>query len=239
MSAHVLDPAPRAASRRWFVWPLRALYVLGALLVVGVLAFATFKPLRVMPRISLAPGFAFTNQAGVVRTSEDYRGKVTLYSFSYTGCGAGCPQTADQLAAFRERLAANKPQGIDVALVTISVDPEHDTPEALARMAATYPGDPAIPWDWLTGDPLKTKYAVGGGFNVYYDKKAGDPTAIRFEPHFVLVDGWGIIRADYRTSQLDQALVMRDLQSIADEARNSTGVARVAYEAAHVFRCYQ
>ncbi len=238
MTARSLASAsPPHAGR--FSWLLRAAYIVVGLLVVGVLAFAIGKPLRVMPRISLAPGFAFTNQDGAVRTSEDYRGKVTLYSFDYTGCREGCPQIAEQVAGFRQRLAANKPEGIDVALVTISVDPEHDTPEALARAAARYPGDASIPWDWLTGDPLKTKYTVGGGFGVYYDKRPDNPTALRFEPHFVLVDGWGIIRADYRTSQLDQNLVMRDLQAIANEARNSTGVARVAYEAAHVFRCYQ
>ena len=238
MTTHAVEAAHRPHAWR-SAWPLRIAYILAALLVVSVLAFAIGKPLRVMPRISLAPGFAFTNQAGVVRTSEDYRGKVVLYSFTYSRCGAGCPQTAGQVAAFREQLAANKPEGIDVGLVTISVEPEHDTPEALAQMAAQYPGAASVPWDWLTGDPLKTKYTVGGGFGVYYDKRPDNPSALRFEPHFVLVDGWGIIRADYRTSVLDQAHVMRDLQAIADEVRNSHGAARVAYEAAHVFRCYQ
>ncbi|MFN8475647.1 MAG: SCO family protein [Anaerolineae bacterium] len=238
MTTHAVG-SPTHHPVRWSAWPLRIAYGLAALAVIAVLAFAIGKPLRVLPRISLSPGFAFTNQAGVVRTSEDYRGKMTLYSFGYTGCGAGCPQTADQVAALRERLATGKPEGVDVALVTISVDPEHDTPEALARFAAKYPGDASVPWDLLTGDPVRTKYTVGGGFGVYYDRKADDPTALRFEPHFVLVDGWGIIRANYRTSQLDQNIVMRDLQSLADEARNSTGLAHVAYEAAHVFRCYQ
>ncbi|MFN8484446.1 MAG: SCO family protein [Anaerolineae bacterium] len=238
MTTHTLGSSVRRHVRS-SAWPLRLAYAVVALVVVAVLAFAIGKPLRVLPRISLAPGFAFTNQNGMVRTSEDYRGKITLYSFAYTGCGAGCPQTADGVAALRQRLSENKPQDIDVALVTVSVDPEHDTPEALARFAAKYPGDSAIPWDFLTGEPMKTKYTVGGGFNVYYDKRPDNPTALRFEPHFVLVDGWGIIRADYRTSQLDQSIVMRDLQSLADEARNSTGLAHVAYEAAHVFRCYQ
>ncbi|MFN8496393.1 MAG: SCO family protein [Anaerolineae bacterium] len=238
MTTHTIGSPARSRSRRP-AWSVRAAYVAVALLVVAVLAFAIGKPLRVLPRISLAPGYAFTNQDGAVRTSEDYRGKITLYSFTYTGCGVGCPQTSDQVAALRQRLAESKPQGVDVALVTITVDPEYDTPQALARFAAKYPGDASIPWDFLTGDPLKTKYTVGGGFGVYYDKKTGYSTSLRFEPHFVLVDGWGIIRADYRTSQLDQTIVLRDLQSLADEARNSTGLAHAAYEAAHFFRCYQ
>ena len=60
----------------------------------------------------------------------------------------------------------------------------------------------------------------------------------KFDPAFILVDGWGIMRAEYRTAAPEVDLIMRDIDLVTTEARNSTGAARYAYEAAHLFVCY-
>jgi protein SCO1/2 len=222
-------------------WLVRLLYVFLGALVVSVLAFSLFKPLKVLPRVSLAPGFVFTDQTGARKTSDDYRGKLTIYNFTYTGCGAGCPQTSKFMQVLRERLTQIKTSDAPFALVTISLDPEHDTPAALKSYAAQFePAQPSpISWEWLTGDALLTKYVVGGGFSVYYEKPddlAG--TSIHFDPHYVLVDGAGIIRAEYRSADPDIERVMSDINILIDEVHNSQGAGRLAYEAAHLFRCY-
>ncbi len=75
-------------------WPLRGFYLFLVSLVLFVSYFAIFRPITVLPRITLAPGFIFTNTAEESVTSEDFRGGLTLYSFSYTGCEAhDCPQS--------------------------------------------------------------------------------------------------------------------------------------------------
>ena len=223
--------------RRWStLWPY-ALFVPLTLLAVASLVFATWRPIKVLPRIRLAPGFAFVNQAGDLRTSESYRGKVTLYSFSYTGCGAACAEAQAQLDSLRRGLAQNRPAELDLALVTISVDPERDTPATLARHTAQAPIDGAgIAWDWLVGEPTLTRYAVGGGFGVYY--QAEPDGRVKLDPRYFLVDGWGVIRAEYSIGGLDPQRVRRDIDFLAAEVRNSDGPARLAYEAAHLFRCY-
>ncbi|MBI5564271.1 MAG: SCO family protein, partial [Chloroflexi bacterium] len=104
-------------------WLLRLFYGLLGGLIVAVLAFSVFKPLKVLPRISLAPGFVFTSHTGAHKTSDDYRGQLTIYNFTHTHCGAGCPQTSPAMQVLRdrlERIATVTPY----ALVTISVDPE-------------------------------------------------------------------------------------------------------------------
>ena len=74
---------------------------------------------------------------------------------------------------------------------------------------------------------------------MYYEKLIGPAnTAVRFDPRYVLVDGAGIVRAEYHSAQLDTARVMSDINILIDEVHNSQGAARLAYEAAHLFRCY-
>jgi protein SCO1/2 len=221
-------------------------YIFPATLVVAVLAFNIFQPIKVLPRLSLAPGFSFTNQAGQRLTSEDYRSKLVLYNFTYTHCGADCEEMVAQMQALRKRL--NNEADLDdlsFALVTISLDPERDTQATLREYANRFQPsqDNNIPWDFIAGDPLRTKYVVGGGFGLYYEKETintGNEAdyRIKFDPRFVLVDGWGIIRAMYYTDTLDTERVLSDIGYLAGEVRNSKGIARIAYEGAHLFKCY-
>ena len=120
--------------------------------------------------------------------------------------------------------------------MTISVDPGRDTPQALASVAAEVaPNDSSIPWHFLVGSETATKLVVGGGFEVYFN--AEEPN-VEFDPRYILVDSVGIIRAVYHTAAPDPALIARDLDLLTGEMRNSSGVARVGYEAAHLFVCY-
>ena len=223
----------------WSKWLLRLFYGLLASLIIAVLAFSIFKPLKVLPRVSLAPGFVFTDQTGAHKTSDDYRGQLTIYNFTHTHCESGCPQTSPWMQALRAQLAL-RADVAPYALVTISVDPERDTPEVLSAYAVQFGSTEAssVTWDWLTGDVLRTKYVVGGGFGVYYDDQPGTADTVRLDPRYVLVDGAGIVRAEYRSAELDVARVMRDVDILIDEINNSQGASRLAYEAAHLFRCY-
>lgn len=215
--------------------PSRMIYVLIALPVIGILAFAILRPIQVLPRITLAPGLALTDQNGARLTNEDLRGKIVLYNFTYTNCAAPCPQTSDTMRAVQDHLGEIDAGDIPIALVTISFDPARDTPEKL-RAYAKQIGADAARWRIATGDATRLKYALGGGFNLYYAPNL-DGT-FTFDPMFVLVDGWGIIRAYYKTATPTTDRLTRDIRLIAQEARNSTGATRYAYEAAHLFLCY-
>lgn len=231
-----LTQRPKALADRSFspVW-----YVLVALPFVAMLAFAVFKPILVLPRMGLAPGFNFVDQSNAQLTNEDLRGRIVLYNFTYTACATPCPETGAVMRAVQDQLPVMNTQGLPVELVTLSFDPERDSAEQLRTYAARFGAQPDT-WHLATGDTTLLKYVIGGGFGVYYQAKAvpDDEHAFTFDPAFVLVDGAGIVRAKYRTATPDRAILQRDIELVAKEAAESTGAARLVYEAAHLFVCY-
>ncbi len=223
-------------SRRWR-W---GLYTLLALVVLGILAFATLKPIRVLPRIRLAPGFALVDQNGRQVTSEDMRGTVVLYTFTYTRCRSQtCDAILDTLREVDRRIGPEVLGDVPLRLVVMSFDAEHDTPDRLAAYARSLGVADNPRWWFLTGtDPTRLRYVIGGGFEVYYEPQ--EDGEFTFDPAFILVDGWGIIRGEYRyeTVMPNRERIVRHINVLGEELRNSKGAAKVAYEAAHLFLCY-
>lgn len=215
--------------------PIWLWLILGALPVIAIVAFATLQPVKVRPRIGLAPAFALTDASGARVTNEDLRGRLVLYQISYTGCGEHCAALDETMQEFQARLPAINSTNLPVSLVTISIDPEHDTPERLQAHAAAVGADPGL-WHFLTGDPAQLKSVVGGGFHVYYAEKDG--AGFNFDPTLVMVDGSGIVRAEYGLTTATIDAVTRDFALIAEEIQRSDGPGRLVYEAAHLFMCY-
>ncbi|HNS01670.1 MAG TPA: SCO family protein [Anaerolineae bacterium] len=228
-------PSKRSPGLRFHWWWI--LLIVGVLLVAGVFAFAIFKPIKVLPRMRLAPGFTLIDQNGQRLTSEDLRGQVVLFNFLYTGCGAQCDQMNATMQEVQQRLGEVALGGLPVQFITISFDPAHDTPEALARYAESLGADTSQ-WRFATGDPARLKEMIGGGFGVYYapDEEGG----FQFDPTFVLMDGWGIIRGKYRyqVQVSDPDRILRHFGVLAEEVQKATGANKLIYEAAHLFLCY-
>lgn len=219
--------------RRKFPWGWLAAGVV-SLAILSVVAFATLQPVKVLPRSGLAPGFSLTDQDGQRLTNEDLRGKIVLYNFSYTGCGAPCEAMDETMRVVQDRLAGRQNLA-PISLVTISFDPERDTPAALLAHARQVGADPNR-WRFAVGDPLRTKAIIGGGFEAYYEPDGQG--GFKFAPAFALVDGWGIIRAEHRNQVPDPEQILRQIQVVEDEIKKSHGAAKLAYEAAHLFACY-
>lgn len=217
---------------------LYGFYTLIVVVVGGAFAFKLFQPVQVLPRIRLAPGFALTDQTGERLTNEDLRGQFVLYNFSYTRCSETCGSLNQTMLTIQNQLDSLDLGGIPVTLVTISFDPDYDTPEKLQAYAQSVGADPAR-WRFATvADPNMLTHVIGGGFETYF--KAQEDGSFLFDPAFVLVDGWGIIRGEYRyqTMTPDSERILRHLGVLAEEVRNSQGAGSVAYEAAHYFLCY-
>lgn len=237
MATHTTVPN-RPAARRGLTRP--PLWTLGIalllLILVGTLWFNIARPVIVLPRITLAPGYLLESATGDTLTSGDRLGHMTLYSFTHATCmQADCPQSAADIAQVRAGLAAWLPADSTLDIVTISLDPTHDTPAVLAALAAEHAAPGRIGWHWLTGDAERVRYVVGGGFELYY--RAG-ADGVQFTPRYVLVDEFGMIRARYFDAIPDPAIVERDVRFLISEHQNSRGAGRLAYEAAHLFACY-
>jgi protein SCO1/2 len=207
------------------------------LLIASAFSFAIIKPIKVLPRIRLAPAFSLINENGEVVTNESLRGKLVLYQFTYSGCQQTC-QSADQtMQEIQKNLSEMKLESVPVEMVTISVD-SGDSPEILKARAQSLNADPER-WKFVSGrDQERLKWVVGGGFEVYYKKEPDG--SIRMFPAFALVDGWGIIRGEYQyqTELPDTERILRHIKVLADEVEKSKGANRLVYEAALLFLCY-
>jgi protein SCO1/2 len=209
----------------------------GLLLVLGAMWFKIFEPIQVLPRIRLAPGFTLTDQDGRRLTSEDLRGSVVLYTFTYAGCEEPCAAPEDTMAEIRDRSAGVDLGDTSLQFVTISFDPLHDTPQVLSARAAAMGAD-GDEWRYATADPDRIKTIIGSGFKTYYE--ASQDGGFVFDPALILVDGWGVVRGEYRyqTRTPDTERILGHIEILGDEIRNSHGPAGLAYEAAHFFLCY-
>src|SRR5688500_5841513 len=103
-----------------------------------------------LPTIGEAPDFALISQDGAEVTLEALRGKVVAVTFIYTSCPDVCPMLTDKVARVQDELGADF--GSKIAFLSISVDPEHDTPEVLSEYAEAL-GANLAGWSFLTGTP--------------------------------------------------------------------------------------
>lgn len=107
------------------------------------------------------PDFRFTERGGRAVTRADLAGKVWVANFIYTRCTDSCPLQTAELARLQGELLSDG----RVRLVSITVDPEHDTPAVLRRYAERYRADPGG-WLFLTGDKAAIYRLAREGFKL-------------------------------------------------------------------------
>ena len=189
-----------------------------AFAVAGILIFAATRLFKsserrdvdAMPPLGEIPSFRFTTQEGKPLTKEDLLGKVWVADFVFTRCNGPCPLMTSRMAELARGLLKAK----DVRLVSISVDPEHDTPAVLGEYAGRMMADPSK-WIFLTGPkPEIDTFARKGMFQALaYDGK-GVPT---HSTRFLVIDREGKIR---KTRNLDEPeLVQKLFMDIGDLLR--------------------
>ncbi|HEY8531486.1 MAG TPA: SCO family protein [Limnochorda sp.] len=215
-------------------------------LAAGIIAFAVLQPVKVLPLGDPAPIFELVGIRGEAFRSHERDGRIVLY---FLGVSRDRDRTGPVLASMAgvaEELLARGWLGSRVELAFITLDPEHDTPAELARLAREAALEPytvrqdgqAPGVSLLTGSPVAVKLAVGTGFGVYYEPPAFVDGSWRFvyEPAVIVVDGGGRIRARRPGSTPVWALV-RDTELLVKEA-DARGASRLLFAGAHLFLCY-
>jgi len=116
---------------------------------------------------------------------------VTL-QFVFTTCPTICPLLTGISAKVREDLGANRGK---IRAISITIDPEHDTPSVLREYAADFGADPE--WFFLTGS-LQNVIAVQKAFGSYLGNKMNHPpyTFLRRSPRDPWIRIDGIVHAD-------------------------------------------
>ena len=141
-----------------FVWAA----LLGVLFGVPIFRSMT-RRLGASPVVlATLPAFTLTDQRGQPFGTRDVAGKVWVANFIFTACQQACPLLSERMAEVGRRA---RHLGPDFHLVSISVDPERDTPAKLAEYGARYGANP-IAWSFLTGPVETIQAAVVDGFKV-------------------------------------------------------------------------
>jgi cytochrome oxidase Cu insertion factor (SCO1/SenC/PrrC family) len=131
------------------------------------------RPLEGLTVLGTVPDFSLIQRDGRRVTLADLRGKVWIANFIYTHCTDTCPLQSARMARLQERLR-DEP---DVRFVSITVDPELDTPEVLSEYANRFGAD-RDRWLFLTGEKRALYALAVEGFRL----SVADPEELNQDP---------------------------------------------------------
>lgn len=116
----------------------------------------TFRRVRDVEMLNpgdVLPDYHFTNELGQALSLSQFKGQALAIDFIFTSCPfpTMCPRLSQNFSETESKLKSMPNAPTNWHLLTISFDPEKDTPEVLKNYAARYNADPAR-WNFLTGD---------------------------------------------------------------------------------------
>ncbi|MGC9949649.1 MAG: SCO family protein [Bryobacteraceae bacterium] len=142
------------------------------------------------------PDFTLTDQTGRPIRLSQLAGKVVAGAFVYTSCPLPtyCFRLSNNLGRLQKRFADR--MGRDLVLLSVTIDPVRDTPEVLAKYAATWKAD-ANSWHFLTGPEAEVK-SVCRRFGVNFWPDEG---ALTHSLHTVVIDRQGKLAANFEGNE--------------------------------------
>jgi protein SCO1 len=140
--------------------------------------------------------FTLTERSGKQVRWSDLEGKVRVASFFFSSCPASCLQQNLKIRDIQRAYAAK-----DVVCVSITCDPDIDSPDRLREYATKLEASPDR-WLFLTG-PLKYIRRVASEmFNVALDKQT-------HSERLFVCDKWGNVRGGFLWNRLDDMAQLR------------------------------
>lgn len=164
------------------------------LLGVGVIALRA-RTATAPAVLSTLPDFTLVNRDGRAVARADLAGEPWIASFIFTRCRGACPRLTDRMVRLGEEW---RPSGRMPRRVSLSVDPDHDRPEALAEYGRRM-GAADERWLFLTGERDTVYALVRQGFLLAVEPEGSlDPDEpIIHSTRLALVDGEGRLRGTY------------------------------------------
>lgn len=141
------------------------------------------------------PDFQLTDQNGKKISNKDMLGKVYLVEFFYSTCPTICPIMNANMKNINKEI-----DDPNFGIVSISIDPENDTPEVLKKHAEQI-GAVSPNWHFLTGD---RDYIgkVADQFNIYVGDKEDEAENLNHSGMIALVDQEGNIRCRFNEDKM-------------------------------------
>ncbi len=166
---------------------------------------ASAEPVDV--RIPL-PAFQLVDEHGRRFDSADMRGKVWVVDFIFTSCPVICPSLTKKMAELVQKTESDS----DIRFLSVSVDPENDTPAKLTSFVEKF-GVVSPRWSLVTGDPKVVEDTVLRGFKVGMGKdSAGN---LFHGEHFVLVDKDGRARGFFLANDEGTKALLEKARSLS------------------------
>jgi protein SCO1/2 len=164
-----------------------------------------------LPKIAPAPDFELVSQDNAPVKLADFRGKVVAVTFIYTLCADTCPVLTPMMSFVQDRLGTDF--GTKIAFISVTVDPERDTPQVLKDYAHAFGANPAG-WFFATGAPDVIR-DVTRRYGVFASKAADGNVDHTFLTS--IIDPRGILRVQYLGVRFDPEEFRRDLLSLVNE----------------------
>jgi protein SCO1/2 len=174
-------------------------------------------------------GTVLDGEGEAKRFSRFTTGRITVLSLIYTRCGdgRGCPLASHVLKSLKGRIDERQGWSDSLRFVSLSFDPDHDTPAVMRAYASGYaPDKVGLPWHFLTTRSHRELRPLLDGFgqDVWMPT---DPSAAATGPlpHVLkvfLIDRRGSVREIYTTSFLQPQMVLNDIQTLLLEEGPAT-----------------
>ncbi len=161
-----------------------------------------------LPVISEVPEFELISENGQRFGSKDLKGRVYLANFVFSRCPTICPKMLSELEMVQKRVRGT---GRKVAIVTFTVDPEHDNEKVLFDLARKHDANP-FTWTFLTGNDKEAMFKLyRDGFKVGVEQNAKNLFDIAHSEKIVLVDDANRVRGYYSFEKNDINKLMIDV----------------------------
>jgi protein SCO1/2 len=153
----------------------------------------------------------------------DWKDKVCVVNFIFTSCAGTCPMLTQRMKRVQDAIVGLGSEAPNYQIVSLSVDPERDTPKRLAEYAQEYGARPEH-WSFLTGPMDQVSETVVQGFKIAMGKvpregygapaAAGEIFDVLHGEKFVLVDRQGKIRGYYDSDREGITKLIKDMKSL-------------------------
>ncbi|MGH8760377.1 MAG: SCO family protein [Burkholderiales bacterium] len=166
-----------------------------------------------LSKIGPAPDFTLTTQDGEPLSLASLRGKVAVTTFIYASCTDTCPLLTAKMAGIQRRLGSDF--GKRVYFISVTVDPERDTPEVLGRYARAHSAN-LDGWAFLTGSPAQIR-EVSRSYGIFVKKQERGDVDHTFLTS--IIDQGGTLRVQYLGVRFDPEEMLGDIRSLLQEAK--------------------
>lgn len=189
----------------------KSLYLLLICLILmlglGSFALHLYSNKKELPVLGSAPSFQLVDATGSRFSSKALKDKVWIFNFFFASCDGPCPIINSNM----RNIYKSHELDDSFELVSISIDPERDTPDNLAQYADKM-GVSTDKWHFLTGEYEEIKSLAQTGFKV-----GGMESRLSHSNRILLIDRQGRIRAYYHGTEKDEVSQLQaDLAHLLD-----------------------